>query len=111
MPHTKNGTLQLRLLGQPTPAGACTTHEPMVGTLVRDVEGVPRGVPGMEPVMLADGVIEGVSATVSELVGVAGGVAEPVGVIEGVGVPEGVAVTDAGERVGEGVPCVSLPPV
>ena len=97
-------------LGQPAPAGACTTSEPKAGTLVRDVEGVPRGVPGMEPVLLADGVMEGVSATVSELVGVAGGDADLVGVM-GVGVPRGVTVTDAGERVGEGVPRVSLPPV
>ena len=48
---------------------------------------------------------------VAVVVGVLEGVIEVEGVIEGVIEAEGVTDSDVGERVGEGVPCVSLPPV
>jgi antitoxin (DNA-binding transcriptional repressor) of toxin-antitoxin stability system len=61
----------------------------------------------MEPELLVEDVMEGVPAVVTELFGVA--ISDIVGVTEGR--REGVAVIDTGERVGESVPCVSLPPV
>ena len=59
----------------------------------------------------------GATTLVGELVAALGvmvalaGVAVAVNVLEGVVEAEGVTDSDVGERVGEGVPCVSLPPV
>ena len=77
---------------------------------MRDPEGVPRGVIG-SPVMLAVGVVDGVTALVTVPVSDAVGNEDVVGVLEGVAELERVAVSDAGVYVAVGVLCGEVPPV